>query len=147
MMLTPLGGALLKAAISRRDAEHNSPAFDAAGRRLGSFDYATCHLSCLLLSSTDGYRYLSGRRGGSSRAVSNVRNHQFMSFVSIILFDKLYPFVHNAIQNVVGSISQLPIKIRFLKKSTLIQVMDVKCLLIKSAVFISKLVTLCQSRN
>ena len=48
MMLTPLGGAHLKAAISRRDAEHNSPAFDAAGRRLGSFDYATCHLSCLV---------------------------------------------------------------------------------------------------
>ena len=44
MMLTPLGGAHLKAAISRRDAEHNSPAFDAAGRRLGSFDYTRCYL-------------------------------------------------------------------------------------------------------
>ena len=121
MMLTPLGGAHLKAAISRRDAEHNSPAFDAAGRRLGSFDYAmllAVTTACLVfsyLATPDGYRYLSGRRGGSSRAVSNVRNHQFMSFVSIILFDKLYPFVHNAIQNVVGSISQLTIKIRFLK--------------------------------
>ena len=31
-MLTPF--AFLKAAISRREFEHNSPAFDAAGRRL-----------------------------------------------------------------------------------------------------------------
>ena len=42
MMLTPLWCALqsfLKApAISRRDGEHISPAFDSAGDRLGSLD-------------------------------------------------------------------------------------------------------------
>ena len=52
-MLTPSGGAVLKSAlISRRELEHNSPAFGTAGRRLGSFDYTMLLtiLSCLIMA-------------------------------------------------------------------------------------------------